>query len=78
MIPHPTLDLFADGVVQWVWLHWGHKETRSNVLQYKAQPRPGNHGAVALFRFLCNMAEIEPPDARFMANWHLWEGEELT
>ena len=78
MIPHLTLDLFPDGLVEWVWLHEGHKETRTNVLQQEAQPRSANHGAVALFVFVCYAVKIEPPDARFMANRHLWEGEKLT
>ena len=69
---------FLDGVVEWVWLHGEHKETRTNVLQPKAQPRPANRGAVALFVFVCNSVKSEPPDARFMANQHLWEGEEPT
>ena len=78
MIPHLTLDLFPDGVVEWVWQHGGRKETRTNLLQQKAQPRSADHGAVALFVFVCNTVKSEPLDARFMANRHLWEGEELT
>ena len=73
----------------WCWIHrpcipppphlvWGHKETRSNILQQKAQPRPANDGSVALFVFVCNTVKSEPPDARVMAKRHLGKGEELT
>ena len=78
MIPHLTLDLFRDRVVEWVWLHGGRKESRTNVLQRKAEPGPANHGTAGLFVFVCNAVKSEPLNARFMANWHLWEGEELT
>ena len=78
MIPHLTLDLFLDGVVEWVWLHGSRKGTRTNVLQQEAQPWPPNHRAVALFVFVCKTVKSEPPDARFIAYRHPWEGEELS
>ena len=50
---------------------------RIETSKQKAEARSANHGVVA-FVFVCSSVKIELLDARFMANRHLREGEELT